>query len=90
MYTALQLIALTQAVGFEHPKNPLPSPLSIGGRDSLCLLLRLRCLITRIEPVLLEVDHRKLLGLRWVVLLLFLGDMCDLALVEGVVALVLL
>ena len=43
----------------------------------------------QIEPVLLEVDHCKLLGLRWVVLLLFLGDMCDLALVEGVVALVL-
>ena len=64
MYTALQRIALTQAVGFEHFKNPvLPLPEPAALRVLLRHLARLLCLKANLGLSVLGYGHHRLLAL---------------------------
>ena len=75
MYTALQRIALTQAVGFERFKNPvllLPTP--VASRVLLRRPARLRCWRASLGPFVLGCGHHRPLVLVRDSSLLRLGD----------------
>ena len=64
MYTALQRIALTQAIGFKHFKNPVllpPEPVAL--RVLLHHLARSRCWRASLGPSVLGCNHHRPLTL---------------------------
>ena len=77
MYTALQRIALTQAVGFERFKNPVPLlPTPVASRAPLRHLAHWRCWRASLGPFVLGCGRHRPLALAHDSSLLRFGD-CD-------------